>query len=83
MLYLLNHCNFVFNDSDGLLKEAFILKKFCFILRNETESVETVNAKVNLLVCNQTENIVSVFNQKFVLLSEAKFETNLYGNGKA
>ena len=50
MLMLLNNCNKVLTDSGGLQKEAFFAKKECVTLRNETEWIETVEAKANVIV---------------------------------
>lgn len=40
MLFLLKRCAFVASDSGGLCKEAFFARKFCLILRENTEYPE-------------------------------------------
>ena len=58
MLLLLNNCNKVLTDSGGLQKEAFFAKKECVTLRNETEWIETVEAKANVIVGPDKEKII-------------------------
>jgi UDP-GlcNAc3NAcA epimerase len=59
MLMLLNNCNKVLTDSGGLQKEAFFAKKECVTLRNETEWIETVEAKANVIVGPDKEKIIT------------------------
>jgi UDP-GlcNAc3NAcA epimerase len=49
----------IITDSGGIQKEAYILRKPCITLRSETEWVETVNEKWNLLLNPSSENIAS------------------------
>jgi UDP-GlcNAc3NAcA epimerase len=49
----------IITDSGGIQKEAYILRKPCITLRSETEWVETVNEKWNLLINPSSENIAS------------------------
>ena len=58
MLLLLNNCNKVLTDSGGLQKEAFFAKKECVTLRNETEWIETVEAKANFIVGADKDKII-------------------------
>ena len=52
-----NSAKRIITDSGGIQKEAYILKKPCITLRTETEWVETVDEKWNLLINPQEENI--------------------------
>jgi UDP-N-acetylglucosamine 2-epimerase len=47
----------IITDSGGIQKEAYILRKPCITLRSETEWVETVTEKWNLLLNPSSENI--------------------------
>jgi UDP-N-acetylglucosamine 2-epimerase len=49
MLDLLDGCEHVITDSGGLQKEAYWAKRPCITLRDETEWVETLNGRWNVL----------------------------------
>ncbi len=81
IIELLKHCRLVITDSGGMQKEAYFFGKYCITLREETEWVELVSNKVNLLAGTNEEKILN----SFIRLSEGEpvKVTSLYGNGKA
>lgn len=82
MTWLIDNCFFVMTDSGGLQKEAFFFKKQCITLRDETEWVELVKCKANILVGANKDKILAAFST-IKTFDENNLELNLYGNGKA
>lgn len=81
MLGLLDNCQFVLTDSGGLQKEAYLKKKYCITMRDETEWVELVENKVNFIAGADKDKIISCFNLIYHKPFNAK--EGLYGNGNA
>ncbi|MCW8941117.1 MAG: UDP-N-acetyl glucosamine 2-epimerase, partial [Flavobacteriales bacterium] len=81
MIELLKKCALVMTDSGGLQKEAFFFKKNCVTMREQTEWVELVENKVNVLVGSDTKKIIAGVEQ--MLGQKADFTIDLYGKGKA
>jgi UDP-GlcNAc3NAcA epimerase len=81
MLSLLKNCKLVMTDSGGLQKEAFFFQKFCLTLRDQTEWVELIDAKVNYIVGSEKAAVLSMFNR----LENEPYPTTgaLYGKGNA
>ncbi len=79
MLSLLNECEMVITDSGGLQKEAYFAKKKCLTVRDQTEWIELIEEKTNLLCEPEciSDSLNKLINQK------CNFSKNLYGNGKA
>jgi UDP-GlcNAc3NAcA epimerase len=80
MVWLIDHCSLVMTDSGGLQKEAFFFEKHCMTLRDETEWVELVENRFNVLVGADKDKIINTYNS-FVFADDYKI--NLYGEGKA
>ena len=75
----LNNCEFVITDSGGLQKEAFFAQKKCLTVRDETEWVELLDFRANVLC--------TPFNlyEKFTSLDQMNpdFSQKVYGEGEA
>lgn len=65
----------IITDSGGIQKEAYILKKPCITLRTETEWVETVEEKWNLLLAPNESNIAS----KILTFSAPEKQNSIFG----
>lgn len=65
----------IITDSGGIQKEAYILKKPCITLRTETEWVETVEEKWNLLLHPSEKNIA----QKIDSFKTPKKQKKVFG----
>lgn len=81
MLYLINNSLLVMTDSGGLQKESYFLEKKCVTLRHETEWVELVDCKCNILAGTNKENIVHCTEQQLSFIAD--FSKQLYGDGFA
>lgn len=81
MIELLKKCTLVMTDSGGLQKEAFFFKKNCVTMREQTEWVELVENKVNVLLGSDAIKIIAGVEQ--MLEQKADFTIDLYGKGKA
>lgn len=79
MRYLLN-CLKVITDSGGLQKEAYVLKKPCVTLRSETEWVETLTGRWNILCFERLFELKKILQE---LPDEAVYLRDIYGKGDA
>tara|TARA_B100001971_G_scaffold129103_1_gene119072 strand:- start:123339 stop:124412 length:1074 start_codon:yes stop_codon:yes gene_type:complete len=81
MLKLIKNSEFVMTDSGGLQKEAYFHQKYCLTMRDETEWVELIENKVNVLTGACSKKIL----QEARRISNLKFNssTDLYGDGNS
>lgn len=79
MLSLINDSEMVITDSGGLQKESYFAKKKCMVIRSETEWIELIENKANLL-CDPP-NIYDRF--KYFTKKQPKFLSEIFGAGNA
>jgi len=81
MIELIKHSSLVLTDSGGLQKEAYFFGKFCVTMRDETEWVELVENKYNVIAGAGHTAIVS--SVRAALGREFNASVELYGGGHA
>lgn len=77
---LMSHAKMILTDSGGVQKEAYVLKVPCITLRENTEWIETVEDRWNLLVGTDKEKIIRTVNEFKPFL---KVHSQRYGDGNA
>jgi UDP-GlcNAc3NAcA epimerase len=70
-----NSARRIITDSGGIQKEAYLLKKACITLRTETEWVETVEEKWNMLVNPTSKKMAS----KIAAFKPPKKQKEIFG----
>lgn len=80
MVYLIKNSAMIMTDSGGLQKEAFFFEKPCITLRDETEWIELVENKFNVLAGADKNKILDLYNNDDF---NHHYCTDLYGSGKA
>jgi UDP-GlcNAc3NAcA epimerase len=82
MIYLIKNSKLIMTDSGGLQKEAYFFEKQCITLRDETEWVELIECKANILVGADKRKILEAYkNNSTFNINNSKLD--LYGGGKA
>jgi len=77
MLQLETHCKKIVTDSGGIQKEAYLMKKPCVTLRDETEWIETIECGWNELVGTDKYKII----EAIVNIPFEKAHPALFGDG--
>jgi UDP-GlcNAc3NAcA epimerase len=80
-LSLIKHSFAVLTDSGGMQKEAYMLKKFCITLRDETEWTELTDLECNFLAGAKKQSILDAYDKIKGLAWDAP--EGIYGGGKA
>ena len=78
MVWLIQNSTAIITDSGGLQKEAYFFNKKCITLREETEWVELINSKNNLLVGLKKEKIINAYKE---LTPFKTSKAKIYGDG--
>lgn len=81
MLNLIKGSRMVLTDSGGLQKEAYFFQKFCVTMRDQTEWVELVDGKFNILTGADHNKILQAVTEFSTRSFTSK--TRLYGEGDA
>lgn len=81
MLQLLHYCALVITDSGGLQKEAYFFKKFCVVMREQTEWVELMLNGFCEIAGSDTKKITDIAGR--LLKTPFIDAPGLYGDGRA
>jgi UDP-GlcNAc3NAcA epimerase len=82
MLRLEKHAKLIITDSGGVQKEAFMFSVPCVTLREETEWIETVGNKMNIIAGYSQNRILSAVNKMLKVKKKINPE-RFYGDGFA
>ena len=83
LLRLINDSKYVITDSGGIQKEAYFLKKRCFITRNETEWNELVKIGFNKVISPSSKNFYDSLLYEINKNVKVYHDTKLFGDGKS
>jgi UDP-GlcNAc3NAcA epimerase len=83
MIELISNAYAVITDSGGVQKEAFFLETPCLTLRGETEWVETVACRANLLVGSESRSVGDALAELDTGAWQPDFAARPYGSGRA
>lgn len=80
-LQLIKGSSMVMTDSGGMQKEAYMMKKFCITLRDETEWTELIECNCNFLAGADKKKILEIYQATKRMKWHA--EEDIYGGGRA
>ncbi len=83
LLILLNHCELVLTDSGGIQEEAPSFGKYCIVMRDVTERMESVDLGISELVGTDVQKIVGAVSSHLGKTGEVSRKANPYGDGRA
>lgn len=83
LLTLLRHCELAISDSGGIQEEAPSFNKYCIVMRDVTERVESVERGLSELVGTDPGRIVEAFAQRVAQNQQQSMAPNPYGDGHA
>ena len=83
LLTLLNHCELVLTDSGGIQEEAPSFGKYCIVMRDVTERMESVDLGISELVGTDVQKIVGAVSSHLGKTGEVSRKANPYGDGRA
>jgi UDP-N-acetylglucosamine 2-epimerase (non-hydrolysing) len=83
MLTLLKHCEFVLSDSGGIQEEAPSFGKYCIVMREVTERMESVHLGMSELVGTDAVKILDAIQRTVDGSMKHDLGKNPYGDGHA
>jgi UDP-N-acetylglucosamine 2-epimerase (non-hydrolysing) len=83
LLTLLKHCTFVLTDSGGIQEEAPSFGKYCIVMRDVTERMESVHLGLSELVGTDVKKIVAAARRAASGSALNAATVNPYGDGHA
>ena len=83
LLTLLKHCSFVLTDSGGIQEEAPSFGKYCIVMREVTERMESVHLGLSELVGTDVQKIIDAVQRAIEMKLISSATVNPYGDGRA